>query len=175
MYFLVSVNPPFLLGPIPAGFKPASKEAIETYSSLGNFYTQVLQEEHGNRALSHPQLPGPLVIDVRDAARAHLLALTAPLSVEPGVGRKRILVAGPQFMWRDAVEHLRVSFPALAEKGRLVDVGTGKNVRDLKTMRFDTSRAQKVLGLTDLIPWEKTVDDMVASILKAESELDSEE
>lgn len=78
-------------------------------------------------------------------------------------------------MWRDAVEHLRVSFPALAEKGRLVDVGTGKNVRDLKTMRFDTSRAQKVLGLTDLIPWEKTVDDMVASILKAESELDSEE
>lgn len=45
-------------------------------------------------------------------------------------------------------------------------------MKGLETMKFDTSHTQKVLGLTELIPWEKKVDDMVGSILKAESELE---
>lgn len=167
-----AVNPPLLLGPVSLGGIVASKAALASYSSFGLFYLQVLQDEGANGVLVHPQNPGPLVIDVRDAARAHVLALTAPLSTEPSIGRKRILVAGPHFMWRDAVEHLAVSHPALAAQGRLKDIGFSKSAKELKMMSFDTDRAEAVLGLKEFVPWEKTVDDMVDSILRIESTLE---
>jgi len=163
---ITTIDPPFFYGPTPSGVKPAGKAAIGAYSTLGVFYQQALQEPGADGALTHPQMPSPLPIDIRDAARAHVLALKAPLEKE--VGRKRLVVAGPSFTWRDAVERLKVSHPELAAQGRLKAVGAGKRASELKLMKFDTSRAEIVLGLKDYTSWEKTVDDMADSVIEAE-------
>lgn len=140
------------------------------YSTFGAFYAQVLQEAGHGEALKHPNFPPPLTLDVRDAARAHVLALSAPLATEPGVGRKRILMEGPYFTWRDATEHLRISHPELEAAGRLRDIGASQRARDLKLMHFDNTRLEKLLGFKDFTPWEKTVDDAVDSVLRVEAE-----
>lgn len=111
-------------------------------------------------------MPPPVSVDVRDVARAHVLALKAPSARE--VGRKRIIVTGPQFTWLDATEHLKVSRSSLAEQNRLKSAGTGKFARDLTLARCENERAESVLGLKEFIPWEKTVDDTIDSILEAE-------
>lgn len=129
----------------------------------------VLQEPNAGGVLSFPQFPSPAAVDIRDAARAHILALKAPLMEE--VGRKRILIEGPKFTWLDAVEHLKVSHPALVEEGRLKDATAVKHAKELTILRYDNGRAESVLGWKEFIPWEKTVDDMIDSILEAEKAL----
>lgn len=165
------VVPPFLYGPLPPEIKFSSEEALGSYSTVGLFYTQVLKKPENVNALVQPNFPPPLTLDVRDAACAHVLALTAPLSSEPGVGRKRILMGGPHFTWRDATEHLTISHPELVAASRLRDIGTTERVRDLKIMRYDNSRLEELLGFKDFIPWEKTVDDAVDTLLEAERAL----
>lgn len=160
-----TVNPQFIYGPLPRNVKLESKEAVGSYSTLGMFYQSTLQEPGAGGELVHPQFPPPLVVDVRDVARAHVLALKSPLTTE--IGRKRMLIAGPQFTWRDATEHLKETHPALATQGQLKNVGTAKRARDLTIWRTDTSLAAKVLGLKEYVPWEKTVDDTTNSILEA--------
>lgn len=144
---------------------------MSLYSSLGLFYRQVLQEPGKGEALIHPQIPAPATLDVRDAARAHILALAAPSSNESGVGHKRILICGPYFTWRDATEHLAVSHPDLAAAGRLKDIDTSQRAKNLKILRYDNSRLESVLGFKQFIPWEKTVDDAIDSIAATEKAL----
>jgi nucleoside-diphosphate-sugar epimerase len=57
-----------------------------------------------------PQIP-PHIVDVRDVAKAHVLAMDLPRN--PGVLERRYLVNGGILPWREAVEHLRVSHPEL--------------------------------------------------------------
>lgn len=144
---------------------------MAAHSTFGVFYTEVLQAPSQNGTLTFPQSIAPFTVDVRDAARAHILALTAPLSADSGVGHKRILMGGPFFTWRDATEHLAVSHPKLVTQGRLKAVGDSKRIADLTTLRYDNSRLEKVLGWKGFIPWEKTVDDAVDSILAVERAL----
>jgi len=98
---------------------------------------------------------------VRDAARAHILALRSPPTKE--VGKKRLLIAGPNFTWKDAVEHLAVVRPEL--KPRLPYTSEAKTT-PLATL--DTSRAKIVLGLDTYIDWKKTVEDTADSIVEVE-------
>lgn len=102
-------------------------------------------------------------VDVRDVAKAHVLALSAPLEKE--VGRKRIIVTSGIIPWADAVEHLRATRPELA--GRLPD--TSKVIKR-PVGKVDVSKAATILGLTEYIDWKKTVDDTVDSLLAVERE-----
>lgn len=102
-------------------------------------------------------------VDARDAAKAHVLALSAPLEKE--VGRKRILVVSGMITWLDAVEYLRATRPELAS--RLPN--TSKAVKS-PSAGADVRRAATVLGLTEYIDWKKTVDDTVDSLLAVEKE-----
>jgi len=79
------------------------------------------------------------------------------------VGRKRILVAGPPLTWKRAVEHLIIVRPDL--KARLPDISEAK---DTKIASVDVSMAKNLLGLATYIGWEKTLEDMVGSILAVE-------
>lgn len=141
---------------------------LYTYSTFGIFCAKLLNAPGKEDTLSKPQIPVPVCVDVRDCARAHILALHAPLSTEPGVGYKRILIQGPGFTWRDATEHLTISHPELASHGRLKSLGNSERLKDIKLISYDNSRLESVLGWKEFIPWEKTVDDAVDSILAAE-------
>ena len=70
-------------------------------------------------------------MDIRDAALAHIFALTAPLSSELDFGRKRLLVVGPMLTWKDAVPHLRAVKPE--PRDRLPNVSEAKRKDGLST------------------------------------------
>jgi len=153
---ITTINPPFIYGPVPEGVHISAAD-IKSYSTLGYFYGNVL----AGGKVTTPQSTFPQTVDVRDVARAHVLALSAPSTKE--VGRKRLFVAGPTGTWKAAVEHLAAVRPEL--KGRLPDLS---EARDADAATVDVSRAKEVLGLTEYISWEKTVEDTADSLVAIE-------
>ncbi len=102
------------------------------------------------------------MIDVRDVAKAHILALTSPLtSASPEIGRKRILIGGPNWFWKDAVELLYETRPQYREK--LSDASDAVRT-DVATI--DNSRAKEVLGLTEFVDWKDTVQDTADALIE---------
>jgi len=103
-----------------------------------------------------PTIP-PWVVDVRDVAKGHILALELP---SMDIGTKRFLVNGGNFTWEEAEEHLKNSHPGVI-KGPL------KGSKDLPgpASYLDTSRAKKILGLTEFIDPKKMVDDVVDDLI----------
>ncbi len=77
----------------------------------------------------------PPTVDVRDVAKAHILALKAPSTSE--VGQKRILIGGPKFLWKDGVELLYETRPAYRD--RLSDASEATNHA---AATIDNSRAR---------------------------------
>ncbi|KLO12865.1 NAD(P)-binding protein [Schizopora paradoxa] len=159
---VTTISPPMIYGPILPETKIADKEALFTYSTIGKaFYKNMLPEDGSSTKLKPVQDAFPLTVDVRDVAKAHVLALTAPPTSQ--VGRKRMLVAGEPFLWKDAVEHLLAVRPELRE--RLPDPS---EARKLGTSTMDVTRTREVLGLDSYIDWRKTVEDSVDSLLSIE-------
>jgi nucleoside-diphosphate-sugar epimerase len=103
-------------------------------------------------------------VDVRDVARAAVLSLkTQP--PQPGE-RRRILLWGGTFTWKQAVKHIAAAKPEL--KARLVDRGEPSAEQEAQAAGVDTSKAGEVLGLNEFIGWKQTVEDTVDSLLKRE-------
>lgn len=160
-----AVNPTFVYGPFAPGTK-IQKGDIKALSTAAFFYQAVLPSGGPANTIDRvPQAPPPLTVDVRDVARAHILALRAPPSAQ--VGRKRLIVSGPSMSWLDAVLHVRGALPEL--KARLPAVAEGAEEKaPLKTMRVDVSRAAGVLGLTEYVDWRRTAEDTAKSLLEVE-------
>jgi nucleoside-diphosphate-sugar epimerase len=93
-------------------------------------------------------------VDVRDVAAA----LVAGIKV---TGNHRLLLAGEWFDFTDAVNHIAATRPELVP--RLVKTVSTSQDRSI----IDNKKALEVLGIT-LIPWKKTVDDGLDSVLKVE-------
>ena len=154
-----AVDPPFIYGPFAQTFE-AAKGNTGALSTAGIFYRNVIPPNGKNTKLDAVQSPFPIPVDVRDVERAHILALrSAPT---PGK-HKRILVAGPPFTWKQAVEHLAVTRPEL--KNRLPDTSEAE-VQTVATV--DVSRARELLGLDEYTDWRKTVEDTADSLIALE-------
>jgi len=107
----------------------------------------------------------PFNVDVRDVARAHVLALKVPPSAyEP----KRFIISSSRFTWKEAIDFLAQARPEL--KGRL-PVITGKEPAVPPFAILDTSATEKILGLKNYIKWEDTVLDTIDDLLRVEKEL----
>lgn len=148
---------------------PGTKIAKGDYAALSSveyFWKAVLPEGGSSVTIDRePQPVLPITVDVRDAARAHILALTAPLASE--VGPKRFIVVGPSIWWLDAVIHLRKVMPELSD--RLPTIAEGAEEKpSLPIITGDVTRTKEVLGLEEYIDWKKTVEDTVKSILEVE-------
>jgi len=82
----------------------------------------------------------PCIVDVRDVAKAHLLAMDLPYS--PGVLSRRYLVNSGEISWRDSIEHIRKNHPELKllpasqYTDFLLYVDTSDTIRDLKFGKF---------------------------------------
>ena len=106
-----------------------------------------------------------MTIDVRDVAKAHILALKAPPSSK--VGQKRLLITGPSLTWVDSVIHLRKVMPELSD--RLPRVAEGAESKEpLVAPTVDTTRAKAVLGIEEFIDWRKTAEDTTRCLLDIE-------
>lgn len=150
------VNPPFIYGPIAAGFPTPDITELGTNRML---YSLIAGKP--GRALP-PQIP-PLFCDVRDVARAHVAALKAGSSAN---GRsKRYLISGGVLTWKEATEHLAKTFPDLQQR-----LPSTERVTPLpgKVSTIDARPGAEDLGMTEYIPWEKTVEDTISSLLEVE-------
>ena len=150
---------PWLFGPFSPGFSIAKGDAA-ALSTNSLSYTLLLGKI--------PAISGEFLefIDVRDAARAHVLALRAPPAAK--VGPKRLLLSSGLFTWAKAVAHLRVARPALSD--RLPDADAGAKETSPRPAVVDTARAREVLGIDHLTDWKTTVEETVDDLLRLEKE-----
>ncbi|KAI0773253.1 NAD-P-binding protein [Trametes elegans] len=158
---LATINPPFVYG------KPVDGLASGTGpASLGtNALPYQLIAGEGGRPLP-PQLP-PFFCNVRDVARAHVLALQLPkVPAGASVQDKRFLVAGPgAILWPDAVRVLLEKRPALKDR-----LPTLENAPPLPgpLSGIDTTRAKEVLGVKEYVGWEDTLLETIDALLDLE-------
>jgi nucleoside-diphosphate-sugar epimerase len=106
----------------------------------------------------------PLHVDVRDVARAHVLALKVPPSDEP----KRFILSTSTFTWTEAIEFIAQARPEL--KMRL-PVITGEEPAAPPGATLDTSATGAILGLKNFVKWQDTVLDTIDDLLRVEKEL----
>ncbi|KAK0442330.1 NAD-P-binding protein [Armillaria borealis] len=154
---LATINPPFIYGPANAQFPPAMPDSLGSNRMV---YSLVSGESGRPLPL---QLPS-CYCDVRDVARAHVKALTLDPVETPE--KKRFLVSGGHFTWKEAVEYLEKSRPDL--KSRLPSVTGRSSGLSGKVSSINVTRARDVLHMEEYIGWESTIDDTISSLLFAE-------
>ncbi|KAJ3996499.1 hypothetical protein F5050DRAFT_1692575 [Lentinula boryana] len=144
--------PPAIFGP------QLSTDATLTSSpsSLGtNGFVQMLF------APEYPPVPIGHMIDVRDAARAHVLALSTP----PVPGRaKRFIISNGTFLWKDVAALVRRRRPELAARLPKETSVPGPQT----SAPMDTTFAKEVLGMTSYISQEETFMEAVNVVLQWE-------
>ncbi|PIL25659.1 hypothetical protein GSI_11409 [Ganoderma sinense ZZ0214-1] len=157
---IATINPPFVYGAPVAGLTSGGVAALGTN---GLIY-QLIAGEPG-RALPL-QLP-PFFCNVRDVARAHVLALGLPkLVAGADVWGKRFLVAGPgEILWADAVRTLLAERPTLKDR-----LPTLENPPPLPgpLSTIDTTRAREALGVKEYVGKDETVLETVDALLELE-------
>jgi nucleoside-diphosphate-sugar epimerase len=158
---LTTIHPSYAYGPLGRG------QAYNSTSKGSNWFIYALIDGAPDRPVSgyDPVFRGPpLNVDVRDVARAHVLALKAP----PSDNVKRFVISSSTFTWVEAVEFLAQARPEL--KGRLpIITDDAPPVQPFATL--DTSTTELVLGLKDYIKWQDTVLDTIDDLVRVEKEL----
>jgi nucleoside-diphosphate-sugar epimerase len=158
---VTTIHPSYVYGPVGSG---------QVYNAPGtgtNRFIYGLIAGAQDRPVSgyDPAIDGsPLHVDVRDVARAHVLALKVPPSVDEP---KRFIVSSSRFTWKEAIEFIAQERPEL--KGRL-PVITGKEPPVPPFAILDTSATENILGLRDYVKWQDTVLDTIDDLLRIEKE-----
>jgi len=153
---ITTILPTWIYGPFVPGF-PIRRGEVADMSTNGYIWDYVLFPGPKNHKMApRMTIPLPLCVDVRDCARAHILALQKTVKFD---GQQRILVSGPGFTYKEAVEYLEASRPSLSHQ--LPD--TSEAV-DGPYAKVDTERSQECLGM-QYRDWRTTVDDTVDSLL----------
>jgi len=158
---VTTIHPSYIYGPLGSG------QVYNTPASGTNRYIYGLISGAPGRPVPgyDPAIRGsPVNVDVRDVARAHVLALKVPPSDVP----KRFITSSSRFTWKEAVEFLSEARPEL--KGRL-PVITGNEPAVPPFATIDTSATEAILGLKDYIKWQDTVLDTIDDLLRVEKEL----
>jgi nucleoside-diphosphate-sugar epimerase len=158
---LTTIHPSYVYGPLGSGqvyASPATGTNRYVYGLISGAPDRPVPGY--NPALSAP----PLSVDVRDVARAHVLALKVPPSDEP----KRFVVSPNTFTWKEAIEFLGQARPEL--KGRL-PVITGKEPAVPPSATLDASVTADILGLKNYVKWQDTILDTIDDLLRVEKEL----
>ena len=159
---LTTIHPSYIYGPVGTG---------QVYNSAGtgtNAYVYgLISGPPGRPVGGFDPATGvpPMSVDVRDVARAHVLALKVPPSPD---APKKFIVSPNTFTWKEAVEFLAQARPEL--KGRL-PVITGKEAPVARGAIFDTSASERILGLKNYVKWQDTIVDTIDDMLRLEKEL----
>lgn len=162
VFIRCTVNPPFFYGPLAQGFTLPTPNYYALSTAL---YVYRLLSPDG----PYPSSESPFYVDVRDVAKAHVLALTSPPSTDPGIGRKRLIMSSLDVFDNGAVVDLiRQARPEL--KDRLTKVAPPSGL--LVSMPYDVARLEQVISMKkeDFTPLRKTILDTVDSLLQLEKE-----
>ncbi|THU91393.1 NAD(P)-binding protein [Dendrothele bispora CBS 962.96] len=136
------IIPPAIFGPNVPNFPAVSRASLSTNDCV---YSLILNGQD-----TYPPVPFGQMVDVRDAARAHVAALSAP----PIPGRdKRFLVSSGIFTWKGFADHLRKEKPEL--KDRLPREGLVQTLQQTNAP-MDTEFTKEALGIKEYIKIEQT-------------------
>ncbi|KAF9501741.1 NAD(P)-binding protein [Pleurotus eryngii] len=154
---ITTLNPPFFYGPF------APTQSFPTFDASALSTAGMLY-----RLLSPDGVypPNAEHIDVRDVAKAHVLALKSPPTSV--VGRKRIIIASPHGLnFATLTDFLAEKRPAL--KDRLTKETPPKT--DRYNVPLDFARVEQVLGLkkSDFYDFEDTILDTIDQLLELEA------
>ena len=159
---IATIHPSYIYGPLGPG------QVYNTPATGTNEYVYELIAGAPGRPVSGYDpadgAPKLLSVDVRDVARAHVLALKLP----PSEASKRFILSTNTFTWKDAVELLTKKRPELKER---LPVITGKEPPVGTIATLDTSKTVSVLGMKNFVKWQDTVLDTVDDELRVEKEL----
>jgi nucleoside-diphosphate-sugar epimerase len=159
---LTTIHPSFIYGPFGSGQvynSPATGTNALIYALISGAPGRPVSGY--DPATDFP----PLNVDVRDVARAHVLALKVPSNRD---APKRFIVSPNTFTWKEAVEFLAQARPELKER---LPVVTGKEPAVSPCARFDTSATETILGLKSYVKWQDTVLGAIDDMLRVEKEL----
>ncbi|KIY66066.1 NAD(P)-binding protein [Cylindrobasidium torrendii FP15055 ss-10] len=146
------VLPPFVYGPLHPDFPKAT-----SLGSLNQIYSLISGEKGRPLGFHMP----PQCMDIRDVALAHVRALDVP----PRKGKRYFIWSGQAFIYTQAVSFIADKWPEL--KDRLPSVEGAAEVKVYA--KIDAGPAERDFGTKDYIPWEKTLEDSVASLLAWET------
>ena len=159
---MTTIHPSYVYGPLGSG------QVYNTPATGSNQLIYGLVAGAPDRPVSgyDPTLRAPpLHVDVRDVARAHVLALKVPPSADEP---KRFIVSSSRFTWKEAIEFIAQARPEL--KGRL-PVITGKEPPVPPFAMLDTSATANILGLRNYVKWQDTILDTIDDLLRVEKVL----
>ena len=103
----------------------------------------------------------PYVVDVRDVAKGHVLALDLPRN--PGALERRYLMNGGNLTWREAIDHLKITHPELntPPSSEYPDMAGPPGI-------LDTSNTIADLKFGKFIDTRQTIDDAVVALQEVE-------
>ncbi|KAH9969778.1 NAD-P-binding protein [Russula dissimulans] len=150
---------PFGLGQVVTSSSPASGTNRFVYALISGppDHRPILE---ANPAVGVP----PISVDVRDVARAHVLALKVPPSPAE---TKRFILSSSRTPWTEVIEFVAKARPELKER---LPVITGKEAPFGRFVRLDDSATRDVLGLESYIKWQDTILDTLDDLLRVEKE-----
>lgn len=140
-------------------YGPALYDSATSPASL-NISAGTVYQLFSGKLTSIPDDPFPLFCDVRDTAKAHVLAIT-----QPSAAGARVPLFGGGFTLAQAVQYLYDTRPELRD--RLVPLNTGKPAPAIMAT-VSTRVAAEKLGLKTFIGWQKSLADTVDSLLELE-------
>ena len=158
---ITSLHPGYIYGPLGHG------QVYNSPSSGTNRFVYALIDGERGRPVNgfDPKLRGPPTnVDVRDVAKAHVLALKLPPRETP----KRFVLSSSEFTWIEAVELLAEKRPELKDR---LPVITGNEPPLGPVAKLDTSKTESVLGMRDYVKWEDTILDTIDDLLRVEREI----
>lgn len=148
------INPGFVFGP--QAFDSEVKDNLNTSSEILNQFLKL-----------KPDSPIPATkggyADVRDVARAHIIAF------EKDLKNQRLIMHAGRFSSQDILDILNKRFDSLRGKIPVGEPGTGKKAYE-NLCTIDNSKTKQILGF-ELMGLEETVYDSVKQILDAKSKL----
>ena len=103
----------------------------------------------------------PFVVDVRDVAKGHVLALDLPRN--PGALERRYPVNSGNITWREAIDHLKITHPELntPPSSEYPDIPGPPSI-------LDTSNTITDLKFGKFIDVKQTIDDTVVALQEVE-------
>lgn len=153
-FSLTTVNPCYVFGPqlFDEMVFPRLNASCENINAIINANPDEKVDQHF----------ASLFIDVRDVAKAHILAIQSDK-----FSGKRLLLANTKFALQDIVDSINTNFPDLRGKIPSGLVGNGREVvKHIATL--DNSSSRELLSF-EFIPFDETVKDTVSQLLKKSS------
>ncbi|KAH9846635.1 NAD-P-binding protein [Lenzites betulinus] len=153
---VTTVNPDFFIGPFAPNYR--FTDALITEQSTNVLLYSLINPT--GKFLAHAFFP----IDVRDVARATVLALTTATGA--AAGRKRILLYPTAISWKEAAEALEAARPEL--KDRISNPARTEYPHPIPPTPVDNSKSLNVLKFGEFIDWKASMVAGVDALLEEE-------